>query len=511
MNERAETAPATSRRHFLDLLLGASFLGWLVGIAYPIIRYLKPLPQTGPTGPTHLTRDEASKLEQNKFVIVPVSGQRVIVLQAGDQLHAFSAKCTHEGCTVTFLPGQSVIWCPCHDGRLISAAAYCPGRRRSRCLHISSNANPTVESSFHEEGPDVKGSGKSRGLRGWLDRRYQLTPLVEFLRHKEVPLGSHWMGWYYLGGITMFFFVVQVVTGVLLLMYYQPGEATAYESIRFLTTKVPFGWLIRSIHSWSAHLMIISLTLHMFSTMMLKAYRPPREMTWVSGYLLFLLTLGFGFSGYLLPWNKLAYFATTVGTNIVQSVPLLGNWLLQVLRGGQDVTINTLYRFFAAHVVILPLAFVGIIGLHLLLIQRQGMAPPVGAKTAPRGMKFFPSFALRDALLWLACLMALVTLAVFLPYGPGIPGMDWELGEKADPLAPAYPGIKPEWYFLWEYQLLEGISAAPLWSGRPAGLFVVDRDCCLAFGRSFPGSIGALITTNHRRHSAISVGRRFFF
>jgi cytochrome b6 len=193
----------------------------------------------------------------------------------------------------------------------------------------------------------------------------------------------------------------------------------------------------------------------MFSTMMLKAYRPPRELTWVSGYLLFLITLGFGFSGYLLPWNKLAYFATTVGTNIVRSVPLLGNWLLQVLRGGQDVTINTLYRFFAAHVVILPLAFVGLIGLHLLLIQRQGMAPPVGAKVAPRGMRFFPSFALRDLLLWLACLMLLLTLAVFVPYGPGIPGMDWELGEKADPLAPAYPGIKPEWYFLWEYQLLK--------------------------------------------------------
>ena len=314
--------------------------------------------------------------------------------------------------------------------------------------------NPTVESSFLKKKPESP-VDSGRGLRGWIDRRYQLTPLFEFLRHKEVPLGSHWMGWYYLGGVTMFFFVVQVITGVLLLMYYQPGENTAYESIRFLTTKVPFGWLIRSVHSWSAHLMIISLVLHMFSTMMLKAYRPPRELTWVSGYFLFLLTLGFGFSGYLLPWNKLAYFATTVGTNIVQSVPLLGNWLLQVLRGGQDVTINTLYRFFAAHVVILPLAFVGIIGLHLIIIQRQGMAPPIGTKSAPRGMKFFPSFVLRDLLLWLACLMVLVSLAVFLPYGPGIPGMDWELGEKADPLAPAYPGIKPEWYFLWEYQLLK--------------------------------------------------------
>ena len=312
-----------------------------------------------------------------------------------------------------------------------------------------------MELSFLKKRPDINGAGNGGGLRGWLDRRFQLTPLLDFLAHKQVPLGTHWMGWYYLGGITMFFFIVQVITGVLLLMYFQPGEATAYESIRFLTTKVPFGWLIRSIHSWSAHLMIISLVLHMFSTMMLKAYRPPRELTWVSGYILFLLTLGFGFSGYLLPWNKLAYFATTVGTNIVRSVPLIGEWLLQVLRGGEDVTINTLYRFFAAHVVILPLAFVGVISLHLLFIQRQGMAPPISAKVAPRGMKFFPSFALRDVLLWLACLMLLVTLAVFLPYGPGIPGMDWELGSKADAMAPAYAGIKPEWYFLWEYQLLK--------------------------------------------------------
>ena len=107
----------TSRRHFLDLLLGASVLGWLASIGYPIIRYLKPLPQTGPTGPARLTREEAGKLDEKKFVIVPVSGQRVIVFQTGEQLFAFSAKCTHEGCTVTFQPAQSVIWCPCHDGR----------------------------------------------------------------------------------------------------------------------------------------------------------------------------------------------------------------------------------------------------------------------------------------------------------------------------------------------------------------------------------------------------------
>jgi cytochrome b6-f complex iron-sulfur subunit len=119
MEEQAlTTSHPKTRRHFLDLLLGASVLGWLVSFAYPIIRYLKPLPQTGATGPTRLTREEAGKLEDKKFVIVPVSGQRVIVLQAPDQqLFAFSAKCTHEGCTVTYQPAQSVIWCPCHDGR----------------------------------------------------------------------------------------------------------------------------------------------------------------------------------------------------------------------------------------------------------------------------------------------------------------------------------------------------------------------------------------------------------
>jgi cytochrome b6-f complex iron-sulfur subunit len=117
----------TSRRHFLDLLLGATVLGWIAAVAYPIIRYLKPLPQTGATGPTRLTRDEAAKLEQNKFVIVPVSGQRVIVIQAEDRLDALSAKCTHEGCTVTFLPGQSIIWCPCHDGRFALSGSVLSG------------------------------------------------------------------------------------------------------------------------------------------------------------------------------------------------------------------------------------------------------------------------------------------------------------------------------------------------------------------------------------------------
>jgi cytochrome b6 len=300
---------------------------------------------------------------------------------------------------------------------------------------------------------------REKGIYAWIDRRYGITPLIDFLKHKEVPIGGHSMVWYYLGGITLFFFVIQLVSGVLLLAYYQPGEATSYESIRFLTTKVPFGWLVRSMHCWSAHLMILSLVTHMLSTMVLKAYRPPRELTWVTGFVLFAFGLGFGFSGYLLPWNELAFFATAVGTDSMKAVPGIGEWILQVMRGGTDVSINTLYRFFALHVVVLPLLTVGVVGGHLLFVQRQGMAAPMAHDKPRRGMKFFPDFALRDLLLWLVCLIALASLAVFLPYGPGIPGMEWELGKKANPLAPAYPGIKPEWYFLWVYQLLKEFPA----------------------------------------------------
>jgi len=299
-------------------------------------------------------------------------------------------------------------------------------------------------------------NGDTRGsLLRWLDERYELSPLLAYMRHKEVPVGAHPMVWYYLGGATLFFFLVQVATGVLLLMYYQPGEATSYESIRYIATKVPFGWLVRAIHCWSAHLMIVSLVIHMFSTMLLKAYRPPRELTWLTGFALFGIALGFGFSGYLLPWNELSFFATSVGTDSVKSVPVIGHWLLLVMRGGEDVTIHTLYRFFAAHVVILPVACFALVGVHLLFIQRQGMAPPLHGASGRKGMPFFPNFALRDLLLWLVCLTGLASLAVLLPYGPSLPGMEWELGAKADPLAPAYPGIKPEWYFLWIYQLLK--------------------------------------------------------
>ena len=314
---------------------------------------------------------------------------------------------------------------------------------------------------------DSAPASASAGTRIWrmLDERFHLSGLVSFLGHKEVPVGSHSMVWYYLGGVSLFFFVVQIATGILLLMNYQVGENTSYESMKHLVGRVPFGWLIRSIHCWSAHLMSLAVLAHLFSVLFLKAYRKPRELTWYTGFAMLGIVLGFGFSGYLLPWNELSYFATAVGTDSVKSVPIIGPWMLRVLRGGEEVSVQTLYRFFALHVCILPLVMGAFIGAHLLFIQRQGMAEPLEhdssreTKPRPRGMPFFPNFAMRDLLLWVICLNILALLAVALPFGPGIPGMEWELGAKANPLKPAYPGIKPEWYFLSVYQMLREFPA----------------------------------------------------
>ncbi|MCK4893789.1 MAG: cytochrome b N-terminal domain-containing protein, partial [Calditrichia bacterium] len=160
-------------------------------------------------------------------------------------------------------------------------------------------------------------------IYAWVDERFELSPILKFMSEKNVPVHHH-TAWYYMGGVTLFLFITQVVTGILLLFYYRPGADSAYESMRFILTKVNFGWLIRSIHSWSANLMVFFVFVHMFSTFFTRSYKKPRELTWLTGFVLLALSLGFGFSGYLLPWNELAFFATKVGTDIVGVIPLIG-------------------------------------------------------------------------------------------------------------------------------------------------------------------------------------------
>src|SRR5579884_3065133 len=214
-----------------------------------------------------------------------------------------------------------------------------------------------------------------RHVRNWLDERLRWTDLMRPLIHKTVPI-HRFSYWYFLGGMTLFLFLVQVCTGILLLLYYRPTPDGAFESVQYIMTQVRFGWLVRSIHSWSANLMIFTALAHMFSVLFLGAYRKPRELTWVSGMLLLFLVLGFGFSGYLLPCNTRSYFATEVGTNMAAQVPWIGHKLMIFLRGGDVVTGATLTRFFGFHVALLPGIITVLLGLHLALIQRQGISVP---------------------------------------------------------------------------------------------------------------------------------------
>jgi cytochrome b6 len=309
-------------------------------------------------------------------------------------------------------------------------------------------------------------------LHKWLSERAPIAEIVQELEHKRVPQHRHSI-FYYAGGAALFFFMVQVITGALLLMYYRPSAGEAFESVQFIMARVPFGWLIRSIHSWSANLMVGTVFVHLFSVLFLKSYRRPRELTWMSGMALFGLVLAFGFTGYLLPWNELAYFATRVGTAIPASTPVIGEGLVRLLRGGNDVTGGTLTRFFGVHVAILPGICTVLLGLHILLVQRHGMSvpPSIEAESKKSGkpvpsVPFLPDYMLRDLFGWTLALGLVAALSAFFP---------WELGRKVDLLAPAPAGIRPEWYFLWAFQTLKFV---------PAKLFGLEGEfvASIAFG-----------------------------
>ncbi|MBI4788227.1 MAG: cytochrome b N-terminal domain-containing protein [Chloroflexi bacterium] len=210
-------------------------------------------------------------------------------------------------------------------------------------------------------------------LIDWMDERVAIRQIVAYAMHVSIPRSAHT---FYLGGITLFFFIVQAITGILLALYYHPTPEAAYDSILFIMNDVNFGWLVRSAHAWGANLMIVFCVLHLLRVVVQGAYRAPREMTWLVGIGLLLLTLGFGFTGYLLPWDERAFWATTVGTQIAGSVPLIGNYIQDFLRGGPDLSALTLSRFFDVHVLILPLSLAGALGIHLLFIHQQGLADP---------------------------------------------------------------------------------------------------------------------------------------
>lgn len=307
-------------------------------------------------------------------------------------------------------------------------------------------------------------------IRNYLERRYEMAPAETFVDqqiHKRLPPHTGWL--HVFGSLSLLLFISQTITGILLLIYYRPTPEEAHKSIQYITADVNFGWLYRQVHAWGASLMILVVVLHMMRTYFMGSYKKPRELTWVTGVLIFLVTIVFGFTGYLLPWNQIAFWATTVGTESANKVPFIGPWLQYFLRGGDAVTGETLSRFFVVHVIILPWVLTGLIAVHLFLMRVSNLATleRVGEeRQLPKehGVPFFPVHVAKEGVVAVLMIAVLVTLSVLAP---------WEIGEPADPLStPAH--IKPEWYFLPSYQLLKYFKG-------PYGAIVGIMACSLPF------------------------------
>jgi len=278
----------------------------------------------------------------------------------------------------------------------------------------------------------------------WLDSRLSLKPIEKTLLDEAIPGGASWI--YVFGSATLFLFVLQAITGMFLAVYYAPTPDHAYDSIQFIEQEVTFGAFIRGLHHWGASAMVIAIGLHMLQTFLYGAYKPPREVMWMAGVVLFLITLSFAFTGYLLPWDQNAYWATQVGINMVGTMPLVGDVLVRVLRGGETLGALTLSRFFAVHALFLPTILVIGIMLHLFLLRRVGPAGPWHDERAALGSEtFYPRQVYMDAVVIFGVFVVLVGLALAVPF---------PLADKANPSDTSFVPV-PEWYFLFYYQLLK--------------------------------------------------------
>ena len=283
-------------------------------------------------------------------------------------------------------------------------------------------------------------------LYNWLDSRLNLKPVQKTLLDEPIPGGASWI--YVFGSATLFLFVTQAVTGMFLAVYYAPTPDHAYDSVRFIMEEVLFGSFVRGLHHWGASAMVIMIGLHMLQAFLYGAYKPPREVMWMVGVILFLIVMGFAFTGYLLPWDQTAYWATQVGINMVGTVPLVGDDLARILRGGEMLGALTLSRFFAVHVLFLPALLLTGIALHLFILRRVGPAGPwTDERSTLKREAFYPRQVYMDAVVMLGVFLVLVGLAAGIPL---------PLTDKANPSDTSFVPV-PEWYFLFYYELLKYI------------------------------------------------------
>lgn len=281
-------------------------------------------------------------------------------------------------------------------------------------------------------------------LYTWLDSRLRLKPIQKTLLDEPIPGGASWI--YVFGSATLFLFMLQALTGMFLAVYYAPTPDHAYDSVEYIQTEIPFGAFVRGLHHWGASAMVIAIGLHMLQAFLYGAYKPPREVMWMIGVLLFVLVMVFAFTGYLLPWDQTAYWATQVGINMVGTVPLVGDFLMRVMRGGETLGALTLSRFFATHVLFLPSLLVGLVALHLFVLRRVGPAGPWTDERAALGSEpFYPRQVYMDAVVMLGVFLIVAALALAAPL---------PLTDKADPSDSSFVPV-PEWYFLFYYELLK--------------------------------------------------------
>lgn len=281
-------------------------------------------------------------------------------------------------------------------------------------------------------------------LYRWLDSRLRLKPIEKTLLDEPIPGGASWN--YVFGSATLFLFLLQVITGMFLAVYYVPSPDHAYDTVQYIQQEVWFGWFVRGLHHWGASAVMLAIGLHMLQVFFDGAYKPPREMMWMVGVVLFLIMLAFGFTGYLLPWDQNAYWATQVGINMAGAVPLVGDFVIRVLRGGETLGALTLSRFFAIHVLMLPTVIVLGIMLHVFILRRVGPAGPWDEARAKQGSEtFYPRQVYMDAVVMLGIFVAVAVLAAT---------VEFPLADRADPTDHSFMPV-PEWYFLFYYQLLK--------------------------------------------------------
>ncbi|MCC7101690.1 MAG: cytochrome bc complex cytochrome b subunit [Fimbriimonadaceae bacterium] len=279
-------------------------------------------------------------------------------------------------------------------------------------------------------------------LRDWMDLRLGWYGFVRKNLDEPMPAGVGW--WQTLGNLLMTLLVFQFITGFALAMYYSPSPDSAHASVKHLTYEVGLGSFIRGLHSWGSTVIVIAVVLHMLRVFFWGSYKKPRELTWVVGVIIFQVILGFSFTGYLLPWDQKAYWATVVGTRIAATIPVVGHALLVFIRGGEEVGALTLTRFYSFHVMLLPASLILFTFLHLYLVRRHHIAGPVTpAKGAP--VPFYPNQLFKDAIVLLFGVGLLIYLAVALP--PGLEAIADPTGTDFSP--------RPEWYFLGLYELLK--------------------------------------------------------